>query len=103
SPDGCAIREGQEGGDQSTACRRPASSQILDAPDHQRCPAGLMTGAKAFAGFRMEVLVEQDQPLPVWIVSEAFVFAVTRASAGLRQKKRDQAALDFLRHLPERQ
>ncbi len=37
---------------------------LADQTDHQRCPAGLVTGTEPFAGLGVEVLVKQQQIPP---------------------------------------
>ena len=39
---------------------------------HQGCPTGLMRGTEAFAGFAVEVFVEEDEILPIRIVGLTF-------------------------------
>jgi len=35
---------------------------------HQGCPASLVGSTETFAGFAVEVFVEKDEILPIWIV-----------------------------------
>jgi hypothetical protein len=50
-------------------------------PDNQSTPPGLVARAKTFAGFAVEVLVEQHQIAPAWIIRPARVLAVARTSS----------------------
>src|SRR5207237_2022532 len=61
--------------------RGPRSSEILDATRGQRGPAGLVARAQAASVVAVEVLVEEHEILPVWILGEAPFAAVTRPRA----------------------
>ncbi len=57
---------------------------LPDQADDEGGPAGLVGGSEAFAGFSVEILVEEDEVLPVWIVRVALgclAVAVARAVA----------------------
>ena len=41
---------------------------VLDAARGKRRPAGLMRGANAATVITVEILVEQDEVFPIWIV-----------------------------------
>src|SRR5207244_1096449 len=51
--------------------------QVFQVTDDQRGPAGLMVRAQAFAGFAMEIFVEQNQVAPVRVSGPARVVPVT--------------------------
>ena len=44
---------------------------LTDEAHDKSCPASLVRGAQAFTGFAMEVFVEEQQVLPIWIVGIA--------------------------------
>ena len=54
---------------------------FADEADDEGGPAGLVGGAEAFAGFGVEVLVEEEEVLPVRFLRVAGGFAKARALA----------------------
>src|SRR6266511_460128 len=75
-----------------------ADDQVGDEPG----PAGLVGGPEAGAGVAVEVLVEEDQVVPRWVLLQLAVAAEDGAPALLvPQEQRDQAARELVRDLGE--
>ena len=63
-------------------------------------PSGLMRRAKTLSGLGVEVLIEEEQISPGWIVSEARIWAVRRPPViRVEQKQAEQTAPEFCSHL----
>ena len=54
---------------------------LADEADDECCPAGLVRGTESFAGLGVEILVKQEEILPVGDVAVAVSLAKTRAVA----------------------
>ena len=54
--------------------------QLLQQTCGQRGPAGLVAGSQTLAGFSVEILVKQNQVLPVRVILKSFVVAMAGAT-----------------------
>jgi hypothetical protein len=60
---------------------------------YQACPPGLVAGTETGAGIAVEIFVEQDEVLPVWVAAEPLRVPVERPfSLGITQKNSRQPA-----------
>src|SRR5947207_1791221 len=60
---------------------------VCDASDGQSGPTGLMARAESLAGFAVKIFVKEHKVAPVWVVDEARVAAVARATSTSVGKK----------------
>src|SRR6478672_2002981 len=60
--------------------RATLARDVLDEPNHQSGPSGLMTRAEAAAGVAVEVLVEEHMVAPIRVACPTRIIAVYRAS-----------------------
>src|SRR5437667_421349 len=75
----------------SSSCTVLPPRQAFHMAQNQGGPAGLMAGAQPFAGFAMEVFMEQDQVAPVRVFGPARVVPEAGAASILvGQKKAGQ-------------
>src|SRR5688572_26913872 len=82
----------------------PRARQVVDQPDHQRGPAGLVAGAEPASRLAVEVLVEEREVAVRGIVGEAPVVAVARAPAlRVGQDEAREARRELVRDLLQRE
>src|SRR5262245_4255905 len=84
----------------SRSARPMLAPVLLKELGHKPGPAGLVAGAEAGASLAVEVLVEEDEVLPVRIRLERLEAAVHRpASVGTAEEDRGQAPRQFGGHV----